>query len=75
MKGLFAAVVIIMVGMLSFLMKYDEIGERLALTSSTLVGAILYHLTLTASIPPVGYMTRLLKKSLLEKNKISKIAF
>ena len=57
MKGLFAAVVIIMVGMLSFLMKYDEIGERLALTSSTLVGAILYHLTLTASIPPVGYMT------------------
>ncbi len=57
MKGLFAAIVIVMVGMLSFLMKYDEIGERLALTSSTLVGAILYHLTLTASIPPVGYMT------------------
>ena len=38
-------------------MKYDEIGERLALTSSTLVSAILYHLTLTASIPPVGCMT------------------
>lgn len=57
MKGLFAAIVIVMVGMLSFLMKYDEIGERLALTSSTLVGAILYHLTLTSSIPPVGYMT------------------
>ncbi len=57
MKGLFAAIVIVMVGMLSFLMKYNEIGERLALTSSTLVGAILYHLTLTSSIPPVGYMT------------------
>lgn len=57
MKGLFAAIVIVLVGMLSFLMKYDEIGERLALTSSTLVGAILYHLTLTSSIPPVGYMT------------------
>lgn len=57
MKGLFAAIVIVMVGMLSFLMKYDEISERLALTSSTLVGAILYHLTLTSSIPPVGYMT------------------
>jgi hypothetical protein len=57
MKGLFAAIVIVMVGMLSFLMKYDEIGERLALTSSTLVGAILYHLTLTSSIPPVGYLT------------------
>jgi len=57
MKGLFAAIVIVMVGMLSFLMKYDEISERLALTTSTLVGAILYHLTLTSSIPPVGYLT------------------
>ena len=38
-------------------MKYDEISERLALVSSTLVGAILYHLTLTSSIPPIGYMT------------------
>jgi len=57
MKGLFAAIVIVFVGMLSFLMKYDEISERLALVSSTLVGAILYHLTLTSSIPPIGYMT------------------
>ena len=57
MKGLFAAIVIVLVGMLSFLMKYDEITERLALVSSTLVGAILYHLTLTSSIPPIGYMT------------------
>jgi len=57
MKGLFAAIVIVGVGMLSFLMKYDEISERLALTTSTLVGAILYHLTLTSSIPPVGYLT------------------
>lgn len=57
MKGLFAAIVIVMVGMLSFLMRYNEISERLALTTSTLVGAILYHLTLTSSIPPVGYLT------------------
>ncbi len=57
MKGLFAAIVIVLVGMLSFLMKYDEITERLALVSSTLVGAILYHLTLTSSIPPIGYLT------------------
>jgi SNF family Na+-dependent transporter len=43
--------------MLSFLMKHTDVSERLALTSSTLVGAILYHLTLTAGIPPVGYLT------------------
>jgi hypothetical protein len=57
MKGLFAAIVIVLVGMLSFLMKHTDVSDRLALTSSTLVGAILYHLTLTAGIPPVGYLT------------------
>ncbi len=57
MKGLFAAIVIVMVGMLSFTMRHDATTDRLALTSSTLVGAILYHLTLTSSIPPVGYLT------------------
>jgi len=57
MKGLFAAIVIVMVGMLSFAMRHDATTDRLALTSSTLVGAILYHLTLTSSIPPVGYLT------------------
>jgi hypothetical protein len=57
MKGFFAAIVIVLVGMLSFLMRYDEITERLTLTTSTLVGAILYHLTLTSAIPPVGYLT------------------
>jgi hypothetical protein len=57
MKTLFAAIVIVGVGMLSFLMRHDEVTERLALTSSTLVGSILYHLTITSTIPPVGYLT------------------
>jgi hypothetical protein len=57
MKTLFAAIVIVGVGMLSFLMRHDEVAERLALTSSTLVGSILYHLTITSTIPPVGYLT------------------
>ena len=57
MKGLFAAIVIVGVGMLSFLMKPEDAGDRLELTSATLASAIFYHLTLTASIPPVGYLT------------------
>jgi hypothetical protein len=57
MKGLFAAIVIVFVGMLSFLMKPEDAGDRLELTSATLASAIFYHLTLTASIPPVGYLT------------------
>jgi hypothetical protein len=57
MKGLFAAIVIVAVGMLSFLMNPDEAQDRINLTSGTLASAIFYHMTLTASIPPVGYLT------------------
>jgi len=57
MKGLFAAIVIVAVGMLSFLMKPEDAGDRIELTSATLASAIFYHLTLTSSIPPVGYLT------------------
>jgi hypothetical protein len=57
MKGLFAAIVIVAVGMLSFLMNESEARDRIALTSGTLASAIFYHMTLTASVPPVGYLT------------------
>lgn len=57
MKGLFAAIVIVAVGMLSFLMNPHEAQDRINLTSGTLASAIFYHMTLTASIPPVGYLT------------------
>jgi hypothetical protein len=57
MKGLFAAIVIVAVGMLSFLMDPEEAQDRINLTSGTLASAIFYHMTLTASIPPVGYLT------------------
>ena len=43
--------------MLSFLMKPTDAQDRIALTSGTLASAIFYHMTLTASIPPVGYLT------------------
>ena len=57
LKGLFAAIVIIGVGMLSFLMPHDDAEDRLNLTAATLASAIFYHMTLTASVPPVGYLT------------------
>jgi hypothetical protein len=57
LKGLFAAIVIVGVGMLSFLMTYDDAEDRLNLTAATLASAIFYHMTLTASVPPVGYLT------------------
>ena len=57
MKGLFAAIVIVGVGMLSFLMNESEARDRISLTSAALASAIFYHMTLTASVPPVGYLT------------------
>lgn len=56
-KTIFAAIVIVMIGMLSFLMKADAISERLALVSSTLVAVVLYHISLVASVPATGYLT------------------
>jgi hypothetical protein len=57
LKGIFAAIVIVGVGMLSFLLSYDDVEDRLNLASGTLASAIFYHMTLTSSIPPVGYLT------------------
>ena len=57
MKSIFAAIVIVGVGMLSFLMSYKDAQDRIGLTSATLASAIFYHLTLTSSVPPVGYLT------------------
>jgi len=57
LKGLFAPIVIVLVGLLAVLMNEEKISDRLALTTSALVGAILYHLSVIASIPPVGYLT------------------
>lgn len=57
MKTLFAAIVIVLIGLLAFLMRHDESTERLALTSSTMLGIILYNLSITANLPAIGYMT------------------
>lgn len=57
MKTLFAAIVIVVIGLLAFLMRCDESTDRLTLTSSTLLGIILYNLSITSNLPAIGYMT------------------
>lgn len=57
MKTVFAALVIVVIGMLSYLMKADATSERLALVSSTLVAIVLYHISLVAGVPATGYLT------------------
>jgi hypothetical protein len=47
----------ILVGFLSLLLAPDKVTTRLSLNISTLLGAVMFHVNLTASIPPVGYLT------------------
>jgi hypothetical protein len=56
-NNIFPILVIMLVGFLSFLMKPDVAGERLALTSSTLLALILFHINLNSSIPPLNILT------------------
>lgn len=57
MKTIFAALVIVLVGMLSYLLGVQDAKERLALTSSTLVAIVLYHISLIEGVPTTGYLT------------------
>jgi len=47
----------ILVGFLSLLLTPDKVTTRLSLNISTLLGAVMFHVNLTTSIPPVGYLT------------------
>ncbi len=47
----------VLVGFLSLLLTPDKVTTRLSLNISTLLGAVMFHVNLTSSIPPVGYLT------------------
>ena len=47
----------VLVGLLSLLLTPDKVTTRLSLDISILLGAVMFHVNLTASIPPVGYLT------------------
>ncbi len=48
---------VLLVGFLSLLLTPDKVMTRLSLNISTLLGAVMFHVNLTSSIPPVGYLT------------------
>ena len=47
----------VFVALLSLLLKADKVTTRLTLNISTLLAAVMFHVNLTSSIPPVGYLT------------------
>lgn len=56
-NNIFPVLIIVLVGFLSFLLSPEAAGERLTLTSSTLVALILFHINLNSAIPPHATLT------------------
>lgn len=57
LKNLTPALIITMSGFLALFMGPDKATQRLTLTTSALVGAVLFHINMTSSVPPIGYLT------------------
>ena len=57
LKNLTPALIIALSGFLALFMGPDKATQRLTLTTSALVGSVLFHINMTSSIPPIGYLT------------------
>lgn len=57
LKGILPALIIICCNFLALFMKIENLSQRLGIATSTLIAAEVFHLNLTSSIPPLGYVT------------------
>lgn len=57
LKGILPALIIVICNFLALLMRIDHLSQRLGIATSTLIAAEVFHLNLTSSIPPLGYVT------------------
>ena len=57
LKTILPAFIIVLVGLLSLVLSPDKIIPRLTLNTGAFTGAVLFHLNMTSSLPPLGYLT------------------
>jgi hypothetical protein len=57
LKSFLPVFFMVFVSLLTLLLTADKVTMRLSLNISTLLAAVMFHLNLTSSIPPVGYLT------------------
>jgi hypothetical protein len=57
LKVILPGLFLVGVGFLALLLGPERVTQRLTVSTSALVGAMLFHLNLAASIPPIGYLT------------------
>lgn len=56
-KTFLPVIFIVLVTLCSFIIDPDKITTRLAMAGSSLVAAVMFHVSITNQIPPVGYLT------------------
>lgn len=56
-KTFLPVIFMVLIVMFSFVMDTDKIATRLAMTTSSLVAAVMFHISVANQIPPVGYLT------------------
>jgi hypothetical protein len=57
LKTILPAFIIVVVGLLSLVLSPDKIIPRLTLNTGAFTAAVLFHLNMTSSLPPLGYLT------------------
>jgi len=57
LKGILPALIIIGCSFLALFMRIDHLTQRVSIATSTLIASVVFHLNMTASIPPLGYIT------------------
>jgi hypothetical protein len=58
MKTFLPVIFIVIAGLLALLIEEaDKLWTRVGITTSSLIAAVMFHLNVTSSIPPVGYLT------------------
>lgn len=58
LKTVLPVLFIVLAGLLALMIeKSDDLWTRLGVSTSSLIAAVMFHLNVTSSIPPVGYLT------------------
>ncbi|MBS3140895.1 hypothetical protein J4405_01975 [Candidatus Woesearchaeota archaeon] len=56
-KTFLPVIFIVLIALLSFFLDPDKITTRLGMVGSALVASVMFHVSITNQIPPVGYLT------------------
>lgn len=57
LKGILTPLIIVCCSFLALLLKIEYTSQRVGIATSTLITMAVFHLTLTSSLPPLGYAT------------------